>query len=158
MKNNRLSLWAIIAVLLAIAVSIVKAQLATTTAALSGAASDPGGALVPQARPTPTSPETGTSRESATNADGRFTFNQLPPGTYSLVVKMDGFRPYQQTGIVLDAAQSATQNVTLTAGSQVQKVVCNARASSVNTQNPNIVCDVDSKEAVDLPLNLRNVY
>ena len=72
MKRKLLSLWAIIAVLLAIPVSIANAQLATTTAALSGTVSDPGGALVPQARLTLTSPETGTSRESTTNADGRF--------------------------------------------------------------------------------------
>ena len=134
------------------------AQLATTTANLSGTVSDPGGALIPQAKVTLTSPETGISRESVTNESGRYSFNQLPPGTYKLAVRIDGFRPYEQTGIVLDAAQSAAQNVTLTVGTQDQQVVVNAQASNLNTQNANIAADIDAKEVVELPLNLRNVY
>ena len=105
-----------------------------------------------------TSPETGTTRESTTSDSGRYSFTQLPPGTYSLSVKMDGFRPYNQTGIVLDAGLSAAQNVTLTLGTAEQQVVVNAQASSFNTQNANIAADIDAKEVVELPLNLRNVY
>ncbi len=59
---------------------------------------------------------------------------------------------------MLDAAQSATQNVTLTLGTQDQQVVVNAQASNLNTQNANIAADIDAKEVVELPLNLRNVY
>src|SRR6202020_556614 len=114
--------------------------------------------LIPQAKVPLTSPETGTSRESNTNDSGRYSFNQLPPGAYSLAIKMDGFRPYEQNGIVLDAGQSATQNVTLTLGTQEQQVVVNAQASNLNTQNANIAADIDAKQVVELPLNLRNVY
>src|SRR5580698_5569106 len=109
-------------VLLAVLVSgscRANAQLATTT--VSGTVSDPGGALIPEAKVTLTSPETGTTREATSNASGRYSFAQLPPGTYGLAVKMDGFRPYAQNGIVLDAGQSAAQNVTMTLGTQEQQ-------------------------------------
>ena len=161
LKSKGLPLWSIIAVVLAVLASVPRrthAQLATTTAALSGTVADPGGALIPQAKVTLTSPETGTSRESSTNDSGRYSFNQLPPGIYSLAVKMDGFRPYAQNGILFDAGQSAAQNVTLTLGTQEQQVVVNAQASNLNTQNANIAADIDAKEVVELPLNLRNVY
>ena len=119
MRSKGRSLWSVVSVLLVVLAAgscRTNAQLATTTANLSGTVSDPGGALIPQAKVTLTSPETGVSRESVTNESGRYSFNQLPPGTYKLAVRMDGFRPYEQTGIVLDAAQSATQNVALTVG------------------------------------------
>jgi Carboxypeptidase regulatory-like domain len=160
-RSKGRSLWSIATVLLVVLAAgsgRTNAQLATTTANLSGSVSDPGGALIPQAKVTLTSPETGISRESVTNESGRYSFNQLPPGTYKLAVRMDGFRPYEQTGMVLDAAQSAAQNVTLTVGTQDQQVVVNAQASILNTQNANIAADIDAKEVVELPLNLRNVY
>jgi Carboxypeptidase regulatory-like domain len=160
LKSKGFIFWSIIAVLLVALVAPCRtnAQLATTTATLSGAVNDPGGALIPNAKVTLTSPETGTTRESTTSDSGRYSFNQLPPGTYSLSVKMDGFRPYEQNGIVLDAGLSAAQNVTLTLGTQEQQIVVNAQASNLNTQNANTAADIDAKEVVELPLNLRNVY
>jgi len=155
------SFCSIVTVLLAVLVTgscRANAQLATTTATLSGTVNDPGGALIPGAKVTLNSPETGTTREATSNASGRFSFVQLPPGTYGLTIKMDGFRPYAQNGILLDATQSAVQNVTLTLGTQEQQVVVNAQASNLNTQNANIAADIDAKEVVELPLNLRNVY
>jgi Carboxypeptidase regulatory-like domain len=159
-KSKGLFLWSIVTVLLTVLAGPppINAQLATTTATLSGTVSDPGGALIPQAKVTLTSPETGTTRESATSDSGRYSFNQLPPGTYSLTVKMEGFRPYDQTGILLDAGQTAAQNVTLTLGSQQQEVVVNAQASQLNTDNANLAASIDSKQVVELPLNLRNIY
>jgi hypothetical protein len=166
LKNKGISYWSVsywsvlTVVLAALATGScrVNAQLAITTATLSGTVNDPAGALVPQAKVTLASPQSGTTRESVTNESGRYSFNQLPPGPYSLAVKMDGFRPYEQTGIVLDAGQSAAQNVILTVGSQEQQIVVNAQASILNTQNANIAADIDAKEVVELPLNLRNVY
>src|ERR1700723_1065780 len=46
----------------------------------------------------------------------------------------------------------------MTLGTQEQQVVVNAQASNLNTQNANIAADIDAKEVVELPLNLRNVY
>ena len=42
--------------------------------------------------------------------------------TYTLTVKAKGFESYQQGGIVLNAGQSATQNVALTIGAGVDSV------------------------------------
>lgn len=79
LKRKGLPLWSIIAVVLAVLAGVPRrtnAQLATTTATLSGTVNDPGGALIPQAKVTLTSPETGTSRESATNDSGQSLVQQ----------------------------------------------------------------------------------
>ena len=40
---------------------------------------------------TVTNRETGLKRVAATDAEGRFNFPQLPPGTYSVEVEAQGF-------------------------------------------------------------------
>jgi Carboxypeptidase regulatory-like domain/TonB dependent receptor len=161
MRRQRRRNWSRLLTLLALlgfGVTAINAQLAVTTATLSGAVTDATGAIVPGATVKLTSPEKGVSREMKTDADGHYSFTQLPPATYTLEVSDQGFKGYKQTGIVLDAAQSAAQNVTITVGAVSEEVVVNAQASLLNTQNANLSADIPGKEVVELPLNLRNVY
>lgn len=138
--------------------SAMLAQLAVTTANLGGTVTDPSGAIVPGATVKLTSPESGISRSLTSDQSGRYSFIQLPPSTYTLSIEASGFQSYQQNGIVLNSAQSATQNVALAVGASTQQVIVSAQASQINTDNANISTDVDAKRVVDLPLNLRNVY
>ncbi len=59
---------------------------------------------------------------------------------------------------MLNAADSATQNVSLTVGSNEVSVTVTADASLLNTDNSNVATSLDAKEIVELPLNMRNVY
>jgi carboxypeptidase family protein len=135
-----------------------EAQIATTTATLSGVVSDPSGAVVPGASVTLTSTENGIARQFQADSEGRYSFNQLPPSQYNLTVKMTGFEGYRQSGIVLNAAQTATQNVILTIGAETQSVMVSANASLLNTDNSNVATSLDAKQIVELPLNVRNIY
>ena len=153
--------WSGFAVLLALLVSNppwAHAQIATTTATLSGVVSDPSGALLPKATLTLTSAEKGITRTSTTDGGGRYSFNQLPPAAYSLTVKAKGFEAYQQNGIALNAAETATQNVTLTVGAETTSVTVTSDVALLNTDNSNVAADIDAKQIVELPLNVRNVY
>jgi hypothetical protein len=134
------------------------AQLAVTTATLSGTVSDPSGAVVPQATVKLTSKQQGISRVFTSDAGGRYSFTQLPPSNYTLSIQANGFEAYQQTGIILDAGQSATQNVALVVGAATQQILVNAQASQLNTDNANVSADIDAKQIVELPLNSRNIY
>jgi hypothetical protein len=134
------------------------AQLAVTTATLNGNVTDPSGAVVPQATVKLDSGQTGVSRTYVTDAAGRYSFTQLPPATYTLSIRANGFESYTQNGIVLDAGQSATQNIALVLGLATQQVVVNSQASQLNTDNANLSADIAAKQVVELPLNLRNIY
>jgi hypothetical protein len=136
----------------------INAQIATTTATLSGVVTDPSGAVLPKATLTLTSSEKSITRTFIADDGGRYSFNQLPPAAYSLTIKAKGFETYQQSGIVLNAAETATQNVTLTIGAETVSVTVTADASQLNTDNANVAADIDAKEIVELPLNVRNVY
>src|SRR5580658_7074282 len=105
------------------------AQLATTTASLTGTVTDPMDAVVPQATVTISSSENGIHQVATTNSAGHYSFSQLPPSTYTLTIQESGFKKYEQRGIILNAAQSALQDVKLVVGEQTQEVVVNAQAS-----------------------------
>ncbi len=164
MKTNTLSklcLWsglAILFVLLTGTAPLANAQLATTTATLSGTVTDPTGALVPGAAVTLSSQEKGITRQLTTSTEGRYSFIQLPPSAYVLTIKAKGFENYKQTGITLNPAQTATQNVTLTVGTESQSVTVTADATMLNADNSNVATDLGVTQINELPLNTRNVY
>lgn len=151
-------LFGLLVALLMLGSATSEAQLAVTTATLSGSVADNSGAIIPQATVKLTSSQNGVTRTATSSARGSYSFSQLPPSTYTLSVVANGFQTYRQNGILLDAAQSATQNITLAIGSVSQEVVVNAQASQLNTDNANIATSINAKEIVELPLNLRNVY
>jgi hypothetical protein len=147
LKYNRFLSWGGLALLMATLAGgpFLNAQLAVTTATLSGAVTDSSGAVVPQAEVKIASGQNGITRSFTSDATGRYTFTQLPPSTYNLEIQAKGFETYKQTGIVLDAGQSATQDIALIVGSATQQVVVNAQASQFNTDNANISADINAK-------------
>jgi len=162
-RSWKCSLWYLggIAVLVGLILGIsqpIHAQIATTTATLSGIVTDPSGAVLPNATVTLTSSEKSITRVFSTDQGGRYFFNQLPPSAYSLTVQANGFETYQQKGILLNAAENGTQNVTLTVGAETVSISVTSDVSQLNTDNSNVATDIEAKQIVELPLNVRNVY
>src|SRR5271157_5954184 len=86
-------------------------------AKIVGTVTDPSGAVVPSATVAATQTSNGTVTTVKTAGDGAFVFPALLPSKYSISVSAKGFENYTQTGIVLEADQSATVNVKLAVGS-----------------------------------------
>lgn len=90
---------------------------AQQTLTIGGTVSDDKGAI-----PGATVFLTGTKFMMATNATGDFKFSKVPPGNYSLIVKMLGFEPFLKQMMVGDA--NVTINVLLKEStSQLAEVV-----------------------------------
>ena len=62
-----------------------------TSSALAGTVADPSGAMIPAAQVKATEVNTGAVRTVQSNADGRFLFSQVNPGTYRIDVRTSGF-------------------------------------------------------------------
>lgn len=69
------------------------------TGAIAGTVSDPSGALVPRAAVAINSQGTGEKRDLATDAEGNFSVQFLPPGKYDLTVHAAGFEPFILKGV-----------------------------------------------------------
>ena len=130
---------------------------AVAIGSVSGTVSDQSGSSVPGATVKMTETEMGSVHTGTTNAEGRYTFNNLPVGPYRLEVSASGFKNYAQTGIVLQVAENLTQNVSLQVGALTETVEVQAGASMVETRDSSIAQVIEQQRIVDLPLNGRNL-
>jgi hypothetical protein len=133
-------------------------QSEAVNAQLSGTIQDQNGASVPGARVSLLNPDAGFSRQFTTNDNGQYTFTLIPPGRYQIKVEKEGFSTFLQQNVVLAVGQSSNLDLQLQIGSLSQTVEVEAAPPLLNTGSADIASEVSSKQAVELPLNIRNVY
>jgi hypothetical protein len=122
---------------------------------ISGTVADPSGAVIPGATISATQTVNGTIMTAVSGKDGRYVFPTLLPAPYSLSVSAAGFELYKQTGIVLDADQALTINISLKVGAQTQVVSVTAEAPQVDTTTGTLSQDINDAAVQQLPLNGR---
>src|SRR5689334_5720115 len=76
----------------------------TQLATVSGAITDPSGALVPGVSVTIVSQGTGLKRSTLTDTGGQYRFAGLPTGNYSLRIEKTGFQSRVREGVQLSSA------------------------------------------------------
>jgi hypothetical protein len=130
---------------------------AVAIGSVSGSVTDQSGSFVPGAAVRMIDTERGTVHSGNTNTEGRYTFNNLPVGSYRLEVQANGFKNYAQVGITLQVAENLTQNVALQVGALTETVEVQAGASMVETRDSSISAVIQQQQIVDLPLNGRNL-
>src|SRR5579884_12530 len=128
-------------------------------ARLQGTVSDATGAVIPGATVTLTNKETNKSQTVQSDPSGVYTFNALPPGTYSLKAELQGFNTFTQDNITIAAEQSQSLNVTLQPGAVTQSVTVTApTVASLDTENANIGTELINAQVTHLPQFARNPY
>src|SRR5215469_13777932 len=73
---------------------------------ITGAVSDPAGAVVANAPIQAKHLETGAVYGAATSATGNYTLSQLPTGTYELTISVQGFKKFVRQNLALPVAQT----------------------------------------------------
>jgi hypothetical protein len=119
---------------------------------ITGAVRDASGAVVPAATVTITNQATNVAIHSTTNDSGEFTVPNLPPGGYVVRVEKTGFRPTEEKGLNLDAAQTVRADATLQVGTSTQAVEVMASAISLQTDDAKSSVTLENKLVNDLPL------
>ena len=67
---------------------------------LQGQVTDTSGAAIP-AITVAAIDAAGASHQAQTNEEGRYTFSQLAPGTYTLRIQLKGFADFEKKGVVV---------------------------------------------------------
>ncbi len=130
---------------------------AQATASLNGRVSDESGGVLPGVTVTVTQTDTGFTRSVVTEDTGEWLVPNLPTGPYRLEVALQGFKTYQQTGIVLQVAANPTINVVLGVGNLEETVSVEAAAPIVDVRSAGISEVVEQERIVELPLQGRQV-
>lgn len=128
-------------------------------ASLSGAVTDPSGAVIPNATVTLTNPATNVTKTTKTSASGYYKFTELGAGTYSVTVTAQGFqsKSYPQVGISAELPRGL--DVTLTVGAAKQTVTVNGNEVPVlNTTDASIASTIGSAQITRLPTFGRDPY
>lgn len=157
MNNKRRGLWrwlCVLAVLIALPL-LIRAQ--QVTGSVVGAVVDPSRSAVPSAEVTITDSETQTERHTQTDAQGNFTFNALPPGTYTLAATASGFKRLVKNNIVLPPSERlAVGNLQLEIGQVSETVSVTAQGAGVQTASSERSGLITSTQVQDLAVVNRN--
>lgn len=130
---------------------------AQVTGTITGSVVDPSGAAVPQAKVTATSVGTNLSRTGETDGNGQFVLPMLAVGTYEVRVEKEGFSPFLQKDVLLQANSQVAVGAVLQVRSGSEVVTVSATSNLLQTNSSTLVQVVDQQRVADLPLNGRNV-
>src|SRR6185312_1675977 len=146
----------IIARFLSIVLLMVSAAVAQeSTGTISGAATDPSGAVVPQAEITVTNVQTGVERNVRSNSGGLFVLTNLAVGNYTLTAKATGFRNFEATQIRLDVNDRLVIPVHFEIGGTNETVSVNASGAQLQTESADLSDLIGARQTQALPLNGR---
>jgi hypothetical protein len=125
---------------------------------ITGIVVDPGGASVPGVEVQVKDAATGTVRTFTTAAEGIFRFNNIPPGTYTLTAKLQGFKTYTQQDINLASAETRDLGqIQLALGALSEEVSVVATATAVQTASSEKSSLVDGNQLNQIAIKGRDL-
>jgi hypothetical protein len=129
----------------------------SSTATVTGTITDQRGAAVPGAAIELLNTATNESRTQTTNDAGYYTFVSVPPGTYKVVFKKDGFRTTTMGPLDAQVGKSLTANVQLEIGTVAQTVEVIAGAGvELQTMDSSVGNVLDRKVLDSMPTLARD--
>lgn len=123
-------------------------------ASITGTVFDSSGAVVVGAHIVARNVDTGIETPTVSNDRGIYLVPNLPPGTYSVFVRKEGFKQVEFTHITLILDQVAELNATMAAGAAVEAVTVTGGAPVLETETSTIGTNMNGNVVTDLPLNV----
>jgi hypothetical protein len=123
---------------------------------IAGAVHDPQAGVVPGAKITITSTETGLVRTVTTPDNGSFRFPALPAGIYSLSAEKSGFALAKVERIEVLVDETATVEVALALAQSTNTVTVESGVAMTDTETAHLGGVIQESQVTTLPLNGRN--
>jgi hypothetical protein len=123
---------------------------------VSGTVRDASNAVVPEAIIKTINVETGVLHEIATNGQGFYSFPFLPIGRYNIKILAKGFKPYERTGVILDANSALTIDAVLMVGHETDVVTVVENELQVDTTSTELGEVITAARMTAVPLNGRS--
>ena len=120
-----------------------------------GVITDPAGSVVPNASIELRSLATDAVRQASSSSAGEFDFVAVPPGRYSITVKLAGFKQKTQD-FELVVGQRLELNLPMEVGAETQSVTVTSNVETIDTASSEVSNLRTEQQVVDLPLNGRN--
>ncbi len=135
---------------------LVTGALAQTSSTITGVVKDTNGALLVGVQVTAKHLDTGLSRASTSEAQGRFVFPGLPVGRYELRAELSGFETMIRSDVTLTVNETLDISLAMKVSGVSASVQVERGDALVNTQTQELSYLVTERAIRDLPLNGRN--
>ncbi len=119
---------------------------------ITGTITDPTGLAIAGATIQAKNAETGAAYTAASTASGNYSILNLPVGTYALSATVSGFKTYTHTNLVIAAAQTLRQDISLEVGATTESITVEAQASLLQAETGDVTHDVTLEQMDNLPL------
>src|ERR1022692_3592533 len=149
MKPRNMRLLALIAITLATCIGIFAQAISGD---LGGTIFDASGASIPNATIVAKNDATGIETTTKSTAAGEYHIANLQPGTYTITVTATGFTKAQIKGVGVALNQTATNNVKLDVGTNVETVEVSASAASIDTTTASVQTTFQESAMSELPI------
>jgi hypothetical protein len=126
------------------------------SATLTGVVADASGAVVPRASVRVVNEATNVEAMALADAEGRYTFGNLRPGSYRVIASAPGFKQFVSSGVVLQVNQAARLDMQLTVGAVTEEVAVTGEAAVLDTESASRGAVIDRTKMIELPLNGRD--
>src|ERR1017187_7647783 len=100
---------------------------------LAGTIYDASGATIPNATITAKNDSTGVETTTKSTATGEYHLGNLPAGSYTVSVTAPGFTKAQLRAVAVALSKTATNNIKLDVGANVETVEVSAAAATIDT-------------------------
>ncbi len=131
--------------------AFVFAEVGGNSSTISGTVADPSGAVIPGATVEIQNPVSHLTRTTTTDAEGKFTFPNLPLNPYHLTVNLKGFTPYVQD-VDVRSAVPMDLRITMQISANAENVTVQAEAGDLVENDSTFHTDVDRSLFDKMPL------
>jgi len=118
---------------------------------VQGTVKDPTGGVMQAVQVKIANPVSGFTRTAATDAAGRYVFNNLPPNPYHVSVDAQGFQPLERD-VDVRSAVPITLDLTLALAGTAESVQVVGHAQDLLERSPTAHTDVDQSLIAKLPI------
>jgi carboxypeptidase family protein/TonB-dependent receptor-like protein len=130
--------------------------LAQSTATLQGTVTDSKGAVLPNATVVVRNRSTSAERTSQTDDNGNYQLAALPPGVYSVEVRVQGFKTQVADSVTLEVAKTAVQNFQMDVGAISEQVLVSSDVPVIETATVSVGTVINQRTVQEIPLNGRH--
>lgn len=123
-------------------------------ATITGTVTDSSGAVIPNVGVTATNTDTKVATPSVSNDQGIYSVLNLPPGSYTVSAKREGFKRIEFPNVTLIVDQVVTLNIRLSVGTAAEQVTVTTSAPTLDRQTSTIGTNMIGDVVTDLPLNV----
>ncbi len=148
--------WLLASIVIGLIAAATPLPAQTYRGTITGSVVDQSKAPVPGAKVTVKNQNTGLTRNTVTDASGIYNAPELPLGTYTVTVEMQGFQPVSVPNLQVNVAAERRVDVTLSPSTVVSQVEVHAEVPLVQTSSDVLGGTIQASQIDSLPFNGRD--